>query len=82
MKNDWIYKRDKLWYEPWEAIMSSMVKNIDDYLDEEENNNANNLYVSYIKDKYWWLRIEYSWWDEYTDNMFEIVEDLTQYMHT
>jgi len=78
-REDWIYKREDLVYKPWQPIMNALIKSIDDYLDKD-NNYANNLRITYVKDKYGFLRCEYCWWDDYTDNLIEAVESLSFYI--
>jgi len=63
----------------WRALMNSLIKCLDDYL-EIDNNYWNNLKITYVKDKYWRLRCEYSWWDKYSTNLIENVEDLSEYI--
>jgi len=50
-REDFIYKREDLVYTPWKSLMSALIKCIDDYIDED-NNYANNLRITYVKDKY------------------------------
>jgi hypothetical protein len=80
---DFIYTRDLSIlvgeWKWWCLLMESLIKCLEDHV-KKENNYANNLYISYVKDKYWRLRCEYSWWDNYTDNLIENVEDLSQYL--
>ena len=78
---DFIYTRDLdiLVWGTWRNLMQSIIKTLDNYI-SEENNYANNLYIHYVKDKYWYLRSEYYWWDDYTDDLLSIAEDLSYYM--
>lgn len=79
MKNELIYTKENLVYPSWEPIMNALIKSLEDYVDEE-NSYANDLYISYVKDKYWCLRCEYNWGDEYTDNLINAVETLSFYI--
>jgi len=77
VKKKWIYKTEDLVCKEWEPLMNAFIKNTDEYLKDNPDVKFN---VSYIKDKYWRLRMEYSWWDDYLSNMIECVEDLSAYL--
>jgi len=77
---DIIYTRDLdlLVHKPWQPIMWALIKSLDDYY--KNNNTKNKVYISYVKDKYWFLRCEYSWWSNYEHSLIEAVEDLSYYI--
>jgi len=83
MREDFIYTRDLdilvgkwKW---WRTLMNALIKCLDDYADER-NDYAGNLRITYVKDKYWRLRCEYGWWDDYATNLIENTEDLSEYI--
>jgi len=78
-KEDWIYSRKNLVHKDWEVIMNALIAAIDEYRDKE-NHYANDLHITYVKDKRGMLRCEYYWWDDYTTELIEAVETLSFYM--
>ena len=78
-EQDWIYSRKDIVSPDWEPIMNALIDAIDEYRDKG-NNYANDLRITYVKDKYWMLRCEYYWWNDYTTELIEAVETLSFYM--
>ena len=79
-KKDIIYTRnlDVLVHDPWKPIMQALIFALDDYY--KNNNITNKIFISYVKDKYWFLRCEYQWWGEYEHRLTEAVEDLSYFI--
>lgn len=64
MKKEWINKYDISGYWGWTNLLNELIERIKEWVKEWDINE--DFQITYIKEKYGWLRIEYINWNNYS----------------
>lgn len=79
---EWDTVQDTLmffWIECWDWWDTLLTALFDELLEIVERDKVK-LYFIQVKEKYWWLRLYYEWWNQNIDNLISSVEQLSYHI--